>query len=69
VLNAVPEPAWTDGALVTQSWSFGGNAERASVSAFRLQPIASLRLSPRHAVGYTGTITATAASAGPCRRG
>lgn len=55
----VREPgAWTYGALVTQSWSFGGNAERASVSTFQLQPIASLRLSPRHSVGYTGTITA-----------
>lgn len=50
--------AWTYGALVTQSWSFGGADDHPSVSSFQLQPIASYRLSPRHTIGYTGTITA-----------
>jgi hypothetical protein len=56
---AVREPgAWTYGALVTPSWSFGGCDDHPSTSGFRLQPVASYRLSPRHTLGYTGTITA-----------
>jgi hypothetical protein len=49
---------WTYGALVTQSWSFGGANDRPSYSSFQFQPIASYRLSPRHTIGYTGTISA-----------
>lgn len=49
---------WTYGAQVTASWSFGGADDRPSTRGFRLQPIASYRLSPRHAIGYGGTIMA-----------
>jgi len=48
---------WTYGAQVTASWSFGGADDRPSTRGFQLQPIASLRLSPRHTIGYGGTIT------------
>lgn len=58
-LVAVREPgAWTFGALVSQAWSFGGSDERPSVSRLQFQPILSYRLSPRHSIGYTGTINA-----------
>jgi hypothetical protein len=49
---------WTYGAQVAASWSFGGADDRPSTRGFRLQPIASYRLSPRHAIGYGGTISA-----------
>lgn len=56
---AVREPgAWTYGALFTQAWSFGGSSDHPSVSRLQIQPILSYRLSPRHAIGYTGTIDA-----------
>lgn len=55
----VREPgAWTYGALMTQSWSFGGSNDHPSYSSFQLQPIASYRLSSRHTIGYSGTISA-----------
>lgn len=49
---------WTWGAQVKASWSFGGADDRPSTRGFQLQPIASYRLSPRHTIGYGGTITA-----------
>jgi hypothetical protein len=49
---------WTYGAMATQSWSFGGPDDRPSTGSLQFQPLASYRLSPRHTIGYAGTITA-----------
>jgi hypothetical protein len=49
---------WSMGALLTQVWSFAGQANRPAVSQFQLQPILSYTLDPRHTIGYSGTLTA-----------
>jgi hypothetical protein len=57
VVLSQPGP-WTIGCLVTQLWSFAGDANRPDVNQFQLQPIINYRLSARHSIGYIGTITA-----------
>jgi hypothetical protein len=39
-------------------WSFAGDDERADISQFQLQPLASYRVSPANTIGYLGTTTA-----------
>jgi hypothetical protein len=48
----------TVGALLTQVFSFAGDADRTDVSLFQLQPILSYRLNPKLSVAYVGIITA-----------
>lgn len=58
VVGVIESGKWTAGALVTQVWSFAGDGNRATVSSFSLQPIASYRLDSTQSLGYLGTVTA-----------
>ncbi|HUK01371.1 MAG TPA: hypothetical protein VLW26_03735 [Steroidobacteraceae bacterium] len=49
---------WSVGALITQLWSFAGDDSRAAVSQFQFQPVLSYTISPKHSIGYAGTISA-----------
>jgi len=53
---AQPDP-WAYGLLLTQLWSFAGDASRPDVNRTEIQPILSHRLDPRHSLALTGTST------------
>lgn len=58
VVALVQPGKWSLGALVTQFWSVAGDDNRADISQFQVQPLASYRLSGLNTIGYLGTITA-----------
>ena len=52
------EGRWSLGALVTQSWSFAGDGDRARISQMQIQPILNYRISGENALAFAGTVVA-----------